>query len=75
MKEKLYRNREERMLSGVLAGLADYFGLDPVLWRLAFLFSIIISGGAMLLVYLAAWVLIPPRPTITPLDKRDYTVR
>ncbi len=75
MKEKLYRNPDERMLSGVLAGLSDYFGLDPALWRLAFLFSLIISGGAMLIVYLAAWILIPARPKIMPLSKEDYIVR
>ncbi len=74
MKQRLYRSREERKLGGVLAGFADYVGLDPVIWRIAFLVSVVLTSGAMLLVYLLAWYMIPTRPTIMPLDPRDYTV-
>ncbi len=74
MAKKLYRNTDDGLLSGVMAGLADHFGFDPTLWRLAFLFFVVITGGAMFLVYLAAWVLVPRRPAILPLSKDDYTV-
>ncbi|HMI27059.1 MAG TPA: PspC domain-containing protein, partial [Streptosporangiaceae bacterium] len=43
---------------GVCAGLAAYFGIDPALIRLAFaLFTIF--GGAGVLLYLVAWIVIP----------------
>ena len=40
------------------AGIAAYFGIDPTLVRLAFaLFTIF--GGAGVLLYLVAWIVIP----------------
>ena len=46
------------MIAGVVAGLAKYFGVDPTLVRLAFaLFTIF--GGAGILIYLIAWIVIP----------------
>ena len=33
--KKLYRSRENKMLAGVCAGIAEYFGVDPTLIRLA----------------------------------------
>jgi phage shock protein PspC (stress-responsive transcriptional regulator) len=63
------------MLSGVMAGLAEHFGYDPTLWRLAFLIFVVITGGAMLFVYLAAWIMVPKRPAIMPLDPSEYEVR
>jgi phage shock protein C len=56
--KRLYRIREGRVVAGVCAGLAAYFGIDPTLVRLAFaLFTIF--GGAGLLLYLVAWIVIP----------------
>lgn len=57
-KKRLYRSRDGRVIAGVCAGLADYFGVDPTLVRLAFaLFTIF--GGAGILLYLCAWLVIP----------------
>ena len=56
--KRLYRVREGRVVAGVCAGLAAYFGIDPTLVRLAFaLFTIF--GGAGILLYLCAWIVIP----------------
>ncbi len=56
--KRLYRIREGRVVAGVCAGLAAYFGIDPTLVRLAFaLFTIF--GGAGVLLYLVAWIVIP----------------
>ena len=56
--KRLYRIREGRVVAGVCAGLAAYFGVDPTLVRLAFaLFTIF--GGAGVLLYLVAWIVIP----------------
>ena len=54
----LVRRREGRMLAGVCAGLADYFGIDVTLVRViaAVLF---IMGGVGVLAYLVAWVITP----------------
>jgi len=56
--KRLYRIRERRVVAGVCAGLAAYFRIDPTLVRLAFaLFTIF--GGAGVLLYLVAWIVIP----------------
>ena len=59
--KKLYKSSEKRMVCGVCAGLADYFGIDPTLIRLGFAaFSII--GGSGIILYIAAAIIIPPEP-------------
>ncbi len=55
----LARSQKGRMLAGVCAGLADYFGLDVTLVRVIVAVVSVISVGAGVLAYLAAWVIIP----------------
>lgn len=75
MKKKLYRNTEEKLVAGVLSGLADYYESDVVMWRLGFVVALILTGLMPgVLVYFVAWVIIPEKPKIVPLDKTDYTV-
>jgi phage shock protein PspC (stress-responsive transcriptional regulator) len=54
----LVRRVEERMVAGVCAGLAHHYGADPVLFRLGFV-ALGVLGGAGIVVYLAAWALVP----------------
>ena len=54
----LYRAARRRVVAGVCAGLADYFGVDPTLVRLAFAL-VTVFGGVGVLIYLCAWVVIP----------------
>ncbi len=56
--KRLYRLREGRVVAGVCAGLAAYFGVDPTLVRLAFAL-LTVFGGLGILFYLCAWVVIP----------------
>jgi phage shock protein C len=56
--KRLYRLRDGRVVSGVCAGLAAYLGIDPTLVRLAFAL-LTIFGGAGVLLYLCAWIVIP----------------
>ena len=56
----LTRSRHNRMVAGVAGGLGEHFNVDPVLFRLLFVI-LTIAGGAGLLVYAAAWLLIPER--------------
>jgi len=46
------------MLAGVAGGLGDYTGLDPVIFRIGFIFLAVL-GGAGVALYLLAWLLIP----------------
>ena len=53
------RSRSGAVLGGVCAGVARSAGLDPLLLRIAVVAVTVLTSGAGLLVYLAAWVLIP----------------
>lgn len=56
----LRRSRSNRMLGGVVAGMANYFGLDVSLSRVLYvLISICSAAFPGILVYLVAWLLIP----------------
>jgi phage shock protein PspC (stress-responsive transcriptional regulator) len=55
----LVRSRKGRMVAGICAGTADYFGLDVTLVRVIVTVVSIITGGAGALAYLAAWMIIP----------------
>ena len=50
---------QKGMLAGICAGIAGYFGIDATLVRVIVAVVSIITGGAGLLAYLAAWVIIP----------------
>lgn len=56
----LRRSRSDRMIAGVVGGLAEYFGIDPTLARVVYVVGSILSvafPGA--LVYLVLWVIVP----------------
>lgn len=55
---KLVRSRNDRFVGGVAAGIAQYFNIDPVLIRVAFVVSIAF-GGAGILAYIALLILVP----------------
>lgn len=54
----LRRSREDRVIAGVCGGIGQYVGVDPVLVRLAFV-ALALAGGAGLLVYVVAWLVMP----------------
>ena len=55
---RLYRSRDERLIGGVCGGLAEYFGIDPLIVRIITV-GLVFAGGAGFLAYLAAWLLVP----------------
>jgi len=55
---RLRRSTEDRMIAGVCGGLGRYFNTDPVWFRLAFV-VVTLAGGAGILIYLVAWLVIP----------------
>ena len=59
--KRLYRSRDDRMISGVCAGLADYIDIDPTIVRLLFVLGFI-AGGATLWAYLIMMLVVPEEP-------------
>ena len=58
---RLTRSRNNGVIAGVCAGLADYLGVDVVLVRLLWVVLSIFPGAVIggVIVYLAAWLIIP----------------
>lgn len=52
------RPRDEGMLTGTSAGIAEYLGTDPTVVRVGFV-ALTLLGGAGVPLYLAAWLLMP----------------
>lgn len=50
------------MVGGVAAGVADWINADPALVRIAWALLVPLTGGAALLAYIVAWVVIPEAP-------------
>lgn len=55
---RLVRVDEGRWLGGVSEGLGRYFDISPLVYRIAFA-ALALVGGAGILLYLAAWLVIP----------------
>ena len=60
--KRLYRNTENSVIGGVCGGLAAYFGMDPVIFRLLFVIFFFV-GGASILVYIILWIVLPKAET------------
>ena len=56
----LRRSRSNRMIAGVVGGLAEHFGIDPTLARVLYVVGSIISAAFPgILVYALLWAIIP----------------
>ena len=55
---RLQRSRSDRMIAGVSGGLARYFDIHPAVFRVGFV-VLTLLGGAGILIYLAAALVIP----------------
>jgi phage shock protein PspC (stress-responsive transcriptional regulator) len=59
---KLYRDKDNGMLGGVLAGLGHYFGIDKV-WLRIFFLILLFAWGTGVLAYIILWIVIPEAKT------------
>jgi len=60
--KKLYRDKENSFLGGVLSGLGHYLGVDP-LWLRIIMVILFFGFGTGLIVYIILWILIPEAVT------------
>src|SRR6056297_1924933 len=61
MDKKLYRSKKDQIIGGVCGGIAEYFGIDSTLVRLAFVLFALIEGAGII-AYIIAWLIIPESP-------------
>jgi len=68
--KKLYRDTDNGMIGGVLAGLGHYFGIDKV-WLRVFLLILIFAWGTGFLAYIILWIVMPAATTTS--EKLEMT--
>lgn len=61
-RKRLVRPHFGRQISGVSAGLAEYFDLDVTLVRLAWVLATLFTAGTSVVAYALAWLVIPNEP-------------
>jgi phage shock protein PspC (stress-responsive transcriptional regulator) len=60
--KQLVRPQKGRMIAGVCAGIGNHVDIDPTVIRLIWVVLTLFSLGTGIIVYLAAWILIPEEP-------------
>jgi phage shock protein PspC (stress-responsive transcriptional regulator) len=61
MSKRLYRSRTDRKIAGICGGLGDYFGVDPVIFRIIWVL-LLLGAGSGLLAYVIFWLIVPEAP-------------
>jgi phage shock protein PspC (stress-responsive transcriptional regulator) len=61
VRPQLRRSRTDKILGGVNGGLAEYTGIDALLWRVGFVALTLVAGTGVI-IYLLLWVLMPAGP-------------
>ncbi|WP_297074632.1 PspC domain-containing protein [uncultured Enterococcus sp.] len=60
MKKRLTKSSDNRVVSGVLGGIAEYFGFDPTIVRLIYVvLSLMSTGFPGILLYIALAIIMP----------------
>ena len=84
---KLYRDPDNKVLGGVMAGLAQWSGKgDPTLWRIVLVLLLFFSFSIVGIIYLVLWAVIPEARTaedrlrmrgedVTPLGVSEEVMR
>ena len=59
--KRLHKSESDKKICGVCGGIAEYFGVDPTLIRLAWVVFCLL-GGSGVLAYIIAALIMPDRP-------------
>lgn len=61
MKRRLYKSNQNKMVSGVCGGIAEYFDIDPTLVRLGWVVFCALAGSGII-AYIIAAIIVPGNP-------------
>ncbi len=64
MEKRLTRDEDNRIIAGVCSGLAKYLNTDPSAVRLVAVVLLFITGGGIILAYIALAVIVPSEQSI-----------
>lgn len=64
---RLRRSRSNKMIAGVIGGLAKYFGFDPTMARVLYvILSVVSVAFPGILVYVILWIIMPEEGEVVP---------
>jgi phage shock protein C len=55
--KRLVRSQDDKMFLGVAGGIADYFGIDPAIVRVAFVLLTLFHGWGLILYFILAIIM------------------
>lgn len=55
---RLHRSRRDRVIAGVCGGLGEYFGINPLVFRIIFV-VLAFGAGSAVLPYIILWIILP----------------
>lgn len=58
---RLRRDSDNKLVAGVLAGIADFTGANPMVVRTIFVVATLLSAGIVAIGYLLLWMLLPTK--------------
>lgn len=64
MQKRLMRDEDDRLIAGVCSGLAKYLNTDPSIVRLVTVVLLFITGGGIILAYIALAVIVPSEQSL-----------
>jgi phage shock protein C len=67
--DRLYRSRDDRMLAGVAAGVAETLDTDPSIIRVVWVLLAFATGGLALIAYIVMAIVVPERPEGLPPER------
>ena len=68
---QLYRDPANGVLAGVCAGIADYFGLERIVVRLAFVVALVLFFPPTVIAYIVLAIALPKRPPVLYANRED----
>jgi phage shock protein C len=74
MAKKLYKSDKDKVLSGVIGGVGEYFDIDPTILRLAFIVFVVLTGVFPgVVAYIIAALIVPNTPTLQDFKYTEHT--
>lgn len=68
VKQRLTKSSSDKVIDGVCGGIAEYFGIDPVIIRLIFVILVLMNGFGILL-YIVLTIIMPKAEKIDQMPK------
>jgi phage shock protein C len=66
--DRLYRSRDDRVLTGVAGGVAEALDADPSVIRVVWALLVFLTGGIALVAYVVMAFVVPERPAGVPVN-------